>query len=152
MLGSYLLANAMCLGLLLLPKSTSVPLNSFPNEPKGKYMEGTWLLGFSRKIRYWDVTRAELWALLDGLEVAWQVGYKKVEIESDSLKAIKSGKICRLCRGLLCISKANQRNLQETMGAGDFRFSIFLYPPTVWNACQVDLFGVSFDRLISCKE
>lgn len=48
---------------------------------------GSWILGFSKSIGNCNSFEAELWGLLTGLEVAWDVGFKKICMELDS-KAI----------------------------------------------------------------
>ncbi|MBA0555052.1 hypothetical protein Golob_014115, partial [Gossypium lobatum] len=49
---------------------------------------GCCLRGFCRSLGYCLVLQAEAWGLLDGLELAWQLGYRKVEAESDNLNLI----------------------------------------------------------------
>ncbi|KAF7808310.1 putative ribonuclease H protein At1g65750 family [Senna tora] len=50
---------------------------------------GNLQLGFMRNIGNCNILTAEVWAILSGLEAAWSMGFKKVELETDSLMAIK---------------------------------------------------------------
>ncbi|KAL8170236.1 hypothetical protein V2J09_022040 [Rumex salicifolius] len=49
---------------------------------------GVWLGGFVKNIGVCSVVAAELWGLYHGLELAWDLGYRKVVLESDSAVAI----------------------------------------------------------------
>ncbi|KAI4313581.1 hypothetical protein L6164_026546 [Bauhinia variegata] len=49
---------------------------------------GNWLYGFSKKLVYNNLTTAEIDAIYTGLKVAWELGYKKIIIESDSTAAV----------------------------------------------------------------
>ncbi|KAK4270869.1 hypothetical protein QN277_019637 [Acacia crassicarpa] len=51
--------------------------------------EGRWLDGCCRNIRICNSLAAELWALLDGLRLAWSRGYKDLEVQVDCLVALK---------------------------------------------------------------
>ncbi|MBA0766183.1 hypothetical protein Gotri_015248, partial [Gossypium trilobum] len=46
-----------------------------------------WILGFNRCIGRSSALVSELWALVEGLEEAWQQGYRLVIIESDCMDA-----------------------------------------------------------------
>ncbi|WCJ37652.1 Polynucleotidyl transferase ribonuclease H-like superfamily protein [Euphorbia peplus] len=46
--------------------------------------QGTWIQGFARNIGICSVLRAELWGIYDGLTLAWNLGYRKVQVEVDS--------------------------------------------------------------------
>ncbi|KAK9046567.1 hypothetical protein V6N11_052453 [Hibiscus sabdariffa] len=48
---------------------------------------GSWRVGFARFIGRCPVLLAEMWAIYEGLLHAWSLGYRKVELESDSLEA-----------------------------------------------------------------
>ncbi|KAK8986461.1 hypothetical protein V6N11_010017 [Hibiscus sabdariffa] len=48
---------------------------------------GSWRAGFARFIGRCPVLLAEMWAIYEGLLRAWSLGYRKVELESDSLEA-----------------------------------------------------------------
>ncbi|KAL6221385.1 hypothetical protein ACLB2K_009136 [Fragaria x ananassa] len=50
---------------------------------------GEWLNGFSAKLGIGQVLEAELWGLLKGMEMAWQHGCNSLEVEVDSLVAVK---------------------------------------------------------------
>ncbi|KAI4313582.1 hypothetical protein L6164_026547 [Bauhinia variegata] len=50
--------------------------------------QGNWLYGFSKKLVYSDLTTAEIEAIYTGLKVAWERGYKKIILESDSTAAV----------------------------------------------------------------
>ncbi|KAI4313588.1 hypothetical protein L6164_026553 [Bauhinia variegata] len=50
--------------------------------------QGNWLYGFSKKLVCRDLTTAEIEAIYTGLKVAWERGYKKIIIESDSTAAV----------------------------------------------------------------
>ena len=45
---------------------------------------GTWICGFTFNTGYCTSIRAELFATLMGLEIAWSMGIKKLILESDS--------------------------------------------------------------------
>ncbi|KAL4280373.1 hypothetical protein GQ457_03G009820 [Hibiscus cannabinus] len=50
---------------------------------------GEWKFGFARSIGRCSVLDAELWAILDGLRHAWQLGFNRVQLESDCYEAIE---------------------------------------------------------------
>ncbi|KAE8664276.1 hypothetical protein F3Y22_tig00112801pilonHSYRG00014 [Hibiscus syriacus] len=45
--------------------------------------QGTWFQGFSRSLGSCTVLNAELWSLHDSLLLAWNMGFRKVEVETD---------------------------------------------------------------------
>ncbi|XVF32879.1 hypothetical protein REPUB_Repub17cG0121000 [Reevesia pubescens] len=51
--------------------------------------EGMWLWGFSKLNGHGTVLKAEISAILLGLKIAWEKGYRRVFVESDSLLAVK---------------------------------------------------------------
>ncbi|KAL4376633.1 hypothetical protein GQ457_02G015780 [Hibiscus cannabinus] len=51
--------------------------------------EGNWLCGIARSIGRCNVLLAELWAIHDGLLHAWSRGFRRIEIESDNLEAVR---------------------------------------------------------------
>ncbi|KAE8705458.1 hypothetical protein F3Y22_tig00110429pilonHSYRG01311 [Hibiscus syriacus] len=57
---------------------------------------GEWIIRFSRSVRTWSVLNAELWAIYDVLLHAWDLGVKKIIVETDSALAVdlinKSGR------------------------------------------------------------
>ncbi|KAJ8762734.1 hypothetical protein K2173_012226 [Erythroxylum novogranatense] len=50
---------------------------------------GSWLAGFAHNLDICSVTNAELWGLLDGLQIAWSLGINKVKVESDNMSVIQ---------------------------------------------------------------
>ncbi|KAK9046564.1 hypothetical protein V6N11_052450 [Hibiscus sabdariffa] len=50
---------------------------------------GVWLSGYTRFVGRCDALLAELWAMHDGLLLAWDLGFRFVELESDCLKAVR---------------------------------------------------------------
>lgn len=46
---------------------------------------GSWIAGFGANLGIATVTEAELWGLYHGLQMAWNVGCKKIIVEMDSL-------------------------------------------------------------------
>lgn len=46
---------------------------------------GKWLVGYAHRIGSCSIAKAELWGLLDGLNIAWDRGFRRVEVELDSL-------------------------------------------------------------------
>ncbi|KAK8626083.1 hypothetical protein V6N13_133735 [Hibiscus sabdariffa] len=51
---------------------------------------GAWIAGFGRGIGIADAFTAELWAIYDGLLLAWQLGLDLVQVQSDCSKAISA--------------------------------------------------------------
>ncbi|WCJ44057.1 Ribonuclease H-like superfamily protein [Euphorbia peplus] len=51
---------------------------------------GNWLQGFARRIGNCSVLRAELWGIYDGLNLAWTMGYKQVQVEVDNQLCVNS--------------------------------------------------------------
>ncbi|KAL4383428.1 hypothetical protein GQ457_15G011540 [Hibiscus cannabinus] len=49
---------------------------------------GFWIAGFGRGIGIADAFTAELWAIHDGLSLAWRLGFRFVQVQSDCLKVI----------------------------------------------------------------
>ncbi|XVF15275.1 hypothetical protein REPUB_Repub09cG0137100 [Reevesia pubescens] len=50
---------------------------------------GSFLCAFTYKIGISSILNAELWAILIGLHISWEKGYRNIHLESDSLSAIK---------------------------------------------------------------
>ncbi|KAK8990742.1 hypothetical protein V6N11_028705 [Hibiscus sabdariffa] len=50
---------------------------------------GAWLSGYARFVGRCDSLLAELWAMHDGLILAWDLGFRCVELESDCLEAVR---------------------------------------------------------------
>ncbi|KAK0603530.1 hypothetical protein LWI29_005964 [Acer saccharum] len=49
----------------------------------------SWLVGFALNKGSGDVIEAELWGIFEGLNLAWKAGFRKVEVESDSMYAVR---------------------------------------------------------------
>ncbi|KAL4290725.1 hypothetical protein GQ457_14G003440 [Hibiscus cannabinus] len=50
---------------------------------------GSWRFGFARFVGRCNALLAELWAIHDGLLHTWELGYLRVELESDCLEAVR---------------------------------------------------------------
>ncbi|KAL4340570.1 hypothetical protein GQ457_08G000230 [Hibiscus cannabinus] len=51
--------------------------------------DGSWFYGFNKSIGIMQPLQAELWGLFIGIQIAWDIGLKKLLIQSDSKEAIK---------------------------------------------------------------
>ena len=51
---------------------------------------GGWMGGFTHKLGSCSITDVECWGILNGLQLAWEIGCRKVILEADSLCAINS--------------------------------------------------------------
>ncbi|KAK8476512.1 hypothetical protein V6N11_074061 [Hibiscus sabdariffa] len=49
---------------------------------------GGWLRGFYRFVGRCSVLLADLWAIYDGLNLAWDVGFRRVDVDSDNMEAV----------------------------------------------------------------
>ncbi|KAK4283002.1 hypothetical protein QN277_000008 [Acacia crassicarpa] len=49
---------------------------------------GQWLAGFLKKLGICDALNSELWAMAEGLSLAWDLGIRKVMLESDAASAV----------------------------------------------------------------
>jgi len=49
---------------------------------------GSWIRGFAINIEVCTSVRAELWAVITGLELVWLLGFRKIILESDSLVVV----------------------------------------------------------------
>ena len=49
--------------------------------------DGKWIKGFDYNIGICTVTMSELWAIYHGLTLAWNEGYRRVLVETDSRSA-----------------------------------------------------------------
>ncbi|XP_057443830.1 uncharacterized protein LOC130735982 [Lotus japonicus] len=56
--------------------------------PPQRWLMALWLCGFASGIGIADSLKAELLAILRGLELCWQLGYRRVELSSDSQTAM----------------------------------------------------------------
>ncbi|KAI7988245.1 putative ribonuclease H protein [Camellia lanceoleosa] len=50
--------------------------------------QGTWIGGFRHHIGSVPVIAAELWAIWLGLQLAWQMGYRKMIVESNCVETL----------------------------------------------------------------
>ncbi|KAE8693093.1 hypothetical protein F3Y22_tig00110819pilonHSYRG00319 [Hibiscus syriacus] len=50
---------------------------------------GTWLIGFHKSIGITTPLQAELWGIFIGLQVAWEQGYERLQVQSDNSQAIQ---------------------------------------------------------------
>ncbi|KAK2361727.1 Polynucleotidyl transferase, ribonuclease H superfamily protein [Trifolium repens] len=67
---------------------------------------GNWLGGFAKHIGICSAFAAELWSALEGLHLAWRLGYRNVELDVEStvvVKVIKDG----VTTSVLGVSKAS---------------------------------------------
>lgn len=134
---------------------------------------GRWLLGFHRGLGMGTVLNAELWGIFLGLQTAWNQGYQKIWLESDSLTSVnlvKNG--CSMnhsCSNLvqsildLC-SREWQVHIAHTHREGNrvadilandgvhsdmFTSLLHLPPHHVMDCLRDDMSGASMPRLIS---
>ncbi|KAL4319869.1 hypothetical protein GQ457_18G005670 [Hibiscus cannabinus] len=54
---------------------------------------GSWLHGFGRSVGITDAFSTELWAIYEGLLLAWKMGFEFVQVQSDCSKAISALKV-----------------------------------------------------------
>ncbi|KAF7812935.1 ribonuclease H [Senna tora] len=59
--------------------------------------EGCWLKGFSGNLGKVSAFNAELWGIHHGLNLAWNMGWKRIIMESDSLVAVKKIRESQQC-------------------------------------------------------
>lgn len=50
---------------------------------------GHWKRGFAVNLDNCGVLEAKLWAILKGLEVCWELGFRRVRVNSDSMLVVK---------------------------------------------------------------
>lgn len=53
------------------------------------YRYGIWIAEFSKNIGCCSIINAEMWGVLDGLHLAWNLGIEKLVLEMDSIEAIQ---------------------------------------------------------------
>lgn len=58
---------------------------------------GNWLLDLCTSVDLCSITGAELWGVYQGLTLAWNEGFKKVIVESDSLSVVRMIQKRELC-------------------------------------------------------
>ncbi|KAK8601216.1 hypothetical protein V6N12_051057 [Hibiscus sabdariffa] len=51
--------------------------------------DGDWIVGFVKVIGRSDVLQAELWALFEGMSLAWEYGFHRLLVRSDSKQAME---------------------------------------------------------------
>lgn len=74
---------------------------------------GIWKVGFRAKLDNMDILSAEIWGILKGLELAWEKGFRRVIMESDSNEAV--GLVCNVCPTIHPLAPLIQRT-KEMMG------------------------------------
>lgn len=50
---------------------------------------GKWLWGYTRSLGRCSVLEAELWQILDGLDLLWKHGYRNIVVESNNAAAVR---------------------------------------------------------------
>ncbi|KAE8672002.1 hypothetical protein F3Y22_tig00111877pilonHSYRG00338 [Hibiscus syriacus] len=51
--------------------------------------QGRWISGFARSLGICLALSAELWAIHDSLSLAWNLGFRRIEMETDCAMAVK---------------------------------------------------------------
>ena len=51
--------------------------------------EGSWVQGYSLNLVCCWIEEAELWALIHRMRMAWETGFKRIQMETDSLTMAK---------------------------------------------------------------
>ncbi|KAL4307123.1 uncharacterized protein LOC107605009 [Arachis ipaensis] len=51
--------------------------------------QGEWIGGFTANLGYCQITQAEMWAVLYGLQMAWNLGMRRVIVEMDAIEVLK---------------------------------------------------------------
>ncbi|KAE8731243.1 hypothetical protein F3Y22_tig00002840pilonHSYRG00794 [Hibiscus syriacus] len=51
--------------------------------------QGKWVFGFARSIGICSPLMAEMWDIHDSLCFAWNLGFRKIEVESDCVSAVE---------------------------------------------------------------
>ncbi|KAK9001025.1 hypothetical protein V6N11_082817 [Hibiscus sabdariffa] len=52
-------------------------------------LAGDWLRGYCKSVGVVSPLNAELWSILEGLNMAWSMGFSRVQVQSDSSVAIR---------------------------------------------------------------
>ncbi|XP_027164808.1 uncharacterized protein LOC113764959 [Coffea eugenioides] len=100
----------------ILCRDAPLPTNSPRPAPLGGIIRdeaGHWLGGFSVGLGTASNILAELWAILRGLQLAWEKGYRKVIIESDSKAGMGLIEVDRAWVGWLLLMLKNV-HMEET--------------------------------------
>ena len=50
---------------------------------------GKWVVGFTKELGIWQAFSAEVWAILEGLMIAWDMGFKNIIIETDAEEVVQ---------------------------------------------------------------
>ncbi|WCJ31853.1 Polynucleotidyl transferase ribonuclease H-like superfamily protein [Euphorbia peplus] len=133
--------------------------------------QGSWIYGFARKIGRCSVVKAKLWGIYDGLILAWNLGFIKVQVEVDSLLCVDllhrqstlSNDLLTLIVGIRTLQQRNweisiSHTYREGNRGADFMANLaatvelgihfFDRPPMgVHRIIEQDLLGVSFPRI-----
>ncbi|KAK8549059.1 hypothetical protein V6N12_061957 [Hibiscus sabdariffa] len=75
--------KANCDGAVNLNDGSAIIRGVIRNEQR------VWQIGFSRSVGRCTSLTVELWATHDILNHAWQLGYRKIELETDNLEVVK---------------------------------------------------------------
>lgn len=51
---------------------------------------GEWLKGYTLKLVVADVAEAKAWGVIEGLELCWDLGLRKIDVESDALEIVEA--------------------------------------------------------------
>lgn len=65
--------------------------------------KGQWITGFSMRVGMAVITRIEALAILEGLQLAWELGYKQVEVNCDNALLVDT-----FYNGFAAISRLNE--------------------------------------------
>ncbi|KAE8710815.1 hypothetical protein F3Y22_tig00110319pilonHSYRG00408 [Hibiscus syriacus] len=66
------------------PNTNSASIGGFLHDSAGN-----WICGFTCAIKTSTALQTEFWAIHDGLYLAWQLGFRFVQIQSDAISVIK---------------------------------------------------------------
>ncbi|KAJ9185788.1 hypothetical protein P3X46_005380 [Hevea brasiliensis] len=62
---------------------------------------GFWLAGFGLNLDACDIYSAELWGILQGLQLAWQYGFRQLVVKVDNMAAVNAGHLVDSIQDLL---------------------------------------------------
>ncbi|OMO68562.1 reverse transcriptase [Corchorus capsularis] len=134
--------------------------------------EGAWIFGFTCKLGWGHILKAELYAIFHGMRAVWDAGYRLVIVESDSLVAVNKimqppmsqdpmFQVIHRCRELLqrdwqCFLVHTYREanmcadfLVSWAYQGSFDVTILDHPPGVLHHfIEEDIWGMSRPRAI----
>ncbi|KAK8995182.1 hypothetical protein V6N11_069627 [Hibiscus sabdariffa] len=79
-----------CLDWVILNVDGAVPMPMSNGSIGGLFRNcgGDWIMGFAKAVGHVNSLQAELWALFEGLSLAWKQGFEKVLVRSDSKQAV----------------------------------------------------------------